>query len=153
MKYLTSFRMRHELHKVELYSAAIYQPKGYNYPEADCFKITGKDGRWIRPREFIQYKNPVSAYTDALMRLYDSRSLKISKFLKRSDAANSNIALCCWCPYERAAQRQLKEWGSFICHLSVIGWWLHYRYKKIPVWLDRDRLQMTVLTQKGGYGE
>lgn len=54
----------------------------------------------------------------------------------------------CWCPVEKAAIRQLKEYGSFICHTSVIGEFLATEFG-VPVWYDSDRLFMTVLTQHG----
>jgi len=149
MIYLTSFKRSRELpSEVVRYSAAVYQPKGYKMWEASCFKITDSDRKWIRPREFIDKKNPLISYRRALVNLYDGRvrKNKIEKFL--DDCHGSDIALCCWCPYEKAAVRQLDQFGSFVCHLSVVGYWLKENHPEIPLWLDSDRLSMAVLTQK-----
>ncbi len=145
MIYLTSFYKSKELwDEIEKQSAAVYQPKGFNYPKAECFDIRDSSGRWIRPREFMTEKQPLVMYRKALLKLYKGRAKRILKWLADTDF---DIALCCWCPYERAAQRQLKEWGSYVCHLSVVGEYLADNTEEL-VWYDSDRLKMTVLTQK-----
>lgn len=145
MIYLTSFRKSAEMTtEVEKWSAAVYQPKGFSYPKVDCFDIRNARGQWIRPREFISENEPLVIYRKALLNLYLGRSKRILKWV---NSTSGDIALCCWCPYERAAQRQIKEWGSFVCHLSVVGEYLT-NYTEEVVWYDSDRLKMAVLTQK-----
>jgi len=145
MIYLTSFKKSTGLPTgIGKWSAAVYQPKGFNYPKASCFDIRDFTGRWIRPREFIAEKEPLFMYRRTLLKLYKSRAKKILNWLGNT---KGDVALCCWCPYEKAAQLQLEEWGSFVCHLFVVGEYLA-DYTEELVWYDSDRLHMAVLTQK-----
>jgi len=145
MIYLTSFRKSVDLPpEFDTWSAAVYQPKGFNYPKAKCFDIRTEAGLWIRPRLFASASQPLICYRASLLTLYKSRAKEILRWLT---GVGGEAALCCWCPYEKAAQRQLKEWGSFVCHLSVVGEYVT-DYTEETVWYDSDRLQMAVLTQK-----
>lgn len=127
MIYLCSFKTYHEA-KIELpqtraWSAAIYQPKWFHpLPAATCWDIRRK-GKWIRPREFLNKDKPHIAYSDYLDMVYESRKEEIGRWLEHVEREDGGAILCCWCPNDKAAQRQLKEFGSFVCHLSVI-----YRY-------------------------
>lgn len=147
MIYLTSFFKSKELPKdVEPWSAAVYQPKGYNYPKAGWTDIReDKTGEWIRPRMFEGYPNSRKAYRDWLMHEYQQRRDEASIWVYSQEG---DVALCCWCPYDKAAQRQLSDWGSFICHTAVVGEFITKEFK-VPVWYDADRLNMTVLGQEG----
>jgi hypothetical protein len=131
---------------VKPWSAAVYQPKGYELPKAEWTDIRDKSGRWIRPREFIGTDNPPAAYREALYELYNSRMIPALQWYNK--VRGTDVALCCWCPHDKAAQRQLEEFGSFICHTAVLGEWLHST-TGVPVWYDSARLQMLPLTQKG----
>lgn len=144
--YITSFFKSHYVPKdVERFSAAVYPPKGYEWmPKAAWTDIRDIKGNWTRPRNFVKAENPLTAYRQALWDLYSARQLEASRWLSEREGA---FALCCWCPSDRAAQRQLKEWGSFICHTSVLGEFISSTFN-IPVWYDADRLRMTVLTQR-----
>lgn len=104
------------------YSVAVYQPKGYALPKLDFFDIRGPGGNWTRPRDFAHLPNPLGSYRDALVSLYQSRLGGIIQWYEwlENYADHPVAALCCWCPYDKAAQRQLKEWGSFVCHTEVI---------------------------------
>ena len=145
MIYLTSFEKSDELpKKVERWSAAVYQPAGFKYPKANCFDIREFSGQWIRPREYMAEKQPLLMYRKALLKLYKGRAKRILKWVGEQ---GDDVALCCWCPFEKAAQRQLKEWGSYVCHLSVVGEYLADNTEEL-VWYDSDRLKMAVLTQK-----
>lgn len=142
--YITSFAMSRYLPAdVTPWSAAVYPPKGFTYPKADWTDIR-RNGFWTRPRDFTNEANPLAAYRYALMDLYDSRRSDAEQWLA---GLTGSVALCCWCPYDKAAQRQLKDWGSFVCHTAVIGEFLSSRLK-VPVWYDADRLRLTTLTQK-----
>jgi hypothetical protein len=146
MIYLTSFKRSGELpDHVERFSAAVYQPKGFSYRKAEWTDIRNPEGTWTRPREFVNDPNPALAYRNTLLSIYSSRIFAASTWLS---SLEGDAALLCWCPYDRAAVRQLKEWGSFICHTAVLAEFLSVDLKT-PVWLDSDRLFMTVLTQKG----
>ena len=144
--YITSFFKSHLVPKgVEKYSAAVYAPKGYEWmPKAQWTDIRNANGDWTRPRNFEKEENPLAAYRDALLSLYSDRYLQANAWLTMLPG---DAALCCWCPSDKAAQRQLQEWGSFICHTSVLGEYISSTFN-MPVWYDADRLRMTVLTQK-----
>ena len=114
----TSFKKSIELpDRVKRYSEAVYQPKGFNYPKLDFFDIR-KNGWWIRPRLYAEDPNPLMSYRETLMNAYIGRQDDIIRWIyDRPDY----VALCCWCPYEKAAQRQIREHGNFVCHTEVIG--------------------------------
>lgn len=144
--YLTSFNRSRSLPThVETWSGAVYQPNGFDYPKAEWADIRKNDGTWIRPREFLQEASPLDAYRRTLLNHYASRGEKIREWL--NNLAWSEVALCCWCPYDRAAQRQLNEFGSFVCHLTVIGEYLS-SHMMVPVWYDAERRRAAVLEQK-----
>lgn len=147
MIYLTSFFKSKELPEhVERYSAAVYQPKGYTFPKVDWTDIRDSTGAWTRPRNFVDDEFPAQSYRESLYALYLSRIHTAREWvdlLVRRDAA-----LCCWCPSDKAAQRQLEEFGSFICHTAVLGEFISTEFS-VPVWYDADRVRMSVLTQRG----
>lgn|SRR5574338_467333 len=145
--YLTSFFKSKELpDDVERYSGAVYQPKGYTFPKAGWTDIRDNDGKWIRPRDFLSSQSPNSEYRERLYRLYCSRLSEAERWLDSIRLPSASIH--CWCPYDKAAQRQLREWGSFICHTAVVGEFLSTELK-VPVWYDADRLRLLPLEQKG----
>lgn len=123
---------------IQKFSCAVYQPKGFNYPKVDWTDIRREGGHWTRPRDFISAYRPLDAYREALWQLYSSREKQIYDWLyKRS----GDIALCCWCPYDRAAQRQLQEHGSFVCHTAVLGLILEHKFHQVVAY-DSDREKM-----------
>ncbi|HJS83819.1 MAG TPA: hypothetical protein VJ742_13415 [Nitrososphaera sp.] len=143
--FLTSFAMSKYLPiKVVPWSAAVYQPTGFKYPKATWTDIR-EDGKWMRPRDFLDAEKPLLAYRAKLYSMYESRLEDAEKWLSELQAP---AALCCWCPYDKAAQRQLQQWGSFVCHTAVVGEFLIDKFQ-LPVWYDGDRRKMSVLTQKG----
>lgn len=141
--YLSSFFRAKQLPEgVVPYSAAVYQPSGYAFPKVAWTDIR-KNGAWIRPRNFLHEDNPVKAYHDALYDHYRTRTEEAVEWAKTCD---HDVALCCWCPFDKAARRQLKEWGSFICHTAVLSEFV-YNELGVPVWEDGDRRHMAVLNQ------
>ena len=145
MIYLTSFFEEKVLpDDVRRFSAAVFQPKGYSFPKADWTDIRDSTGRWTRPRNFLGEDYPPASYRSALLGIYNSRLHEAREWLETNESFDT--ALLCWCPYDKAAQRQLKEWGSFICHTAVLGEFLSDTLA-VPVWYDADRLNLTVLKQ------
>lgn len=143
--YITSFaKSRYLPDNVRKWSAAVYQPEGFDFPKAAWTDIRDAYGNWNRPRDFLNFDEPLVAYREAMLSLYREREDIIEEWLKKR---KNPFALCCWCPYDRAAQRQLRQWGSFVCHTAVIAEILTVDFKW-PVWLDNDRLKMSVLTQR-----
>ena len=143
MIYLTSFFKIKELPKgVIPYSAAVYQPKGFSLEKVAWTDIR-KDGKWIRPREFLDCDNPLHSYRAAMLDLYGSR---IEEAKEWAAGLTGPVALCCWCPYDRAAKRQIETFGSFVCHTAVLSEFCSQELG-LPVWEDADRRRMSVLTQ------
>jgi hypothetical protein len=119
------------------YSAAVYQPRGFAYPKIDWTDIRDANGSWIRPREFLGEPDPAKAYYAAMLAHYDEREEEAVRWAEACDC----LTMCCWCPFDRAAKRQLQEFGSFICHTGPLGEFIETRLN-IPVFYDRDRLSM-----------
>ena len=150
--YFTSFfKSKYLPDGVEPLSAAVYQPKGFSFPKVAWTDIREQGGAWIRPREFVgvSLKNPEGidpalVYRDYLLKHYYSRLEAAERW---ADSLTHDVALCCWCPRDRAAQRQLKEFGSYICHTAVLSEFCHNELG-LTVWEDGDRRQMAVLTQR-----
>lgn len=130
------------------FSIAVYQPKWVKpYQEASVFNILDANGDWIRPRNFIpeghdptQPDNQLlGRYFDALLEHYDRRRPQIEEWLASHTVRRVN--LLCWCPYDRAAKRQLKDYGSFVCHSAAVGFYLQ-EFLGQRVQLDTDRKRM-----------
>lgn len=74
MIYLTSFKKFHKLpSSVTIWSAAVYQPKGFTFPKVDWTDIRDDNGQWIRPRLFINDEQPLQSYRQHLLDLYENR--------------------------------------------------------------------------------
>lgn len=145
MIYLTSFfRVKELPDGVRAYSAAVYQPKGHTLEKVAWTDIRNDRGEWTRPRNFLSSDRPLAEYRESLYAIYYDRIDEARRWLDSLDGQPA--ALCCWCPFDRAAQRQLREFGSFTCHTAVIGEFLEELGQR--VWYDTDRLRMSVLTQQ-----
>ncbi len=138
---MTSFTRSHGMPHVPKFSCAMYAPQGYDYPRISWTLIGREDGSdWIRPRNFIGLADPLTAYKAALWARYDERE-KVARIWCDMMAGNAAIAFCCWCPHDRAAQRQMGEHGSYICHTDVLGQWIEERLG-VRVWYDDERRLM-----------
>lgn len=129
-----------------MYSAAVYQPKGYKYPKVAWTDIRDASGKWTRPREFLDHDDPALAYFDAMLAHYDAR---LDEAREWAQNAPDKVALCCWCPYDRAAKRQIEEFGSFICHTGPLGLFIEDRLG-VTVTYDIDRDKMYFPREAGG---
>lgn len=141
--YMTSFTRSHALPSgVARCAVTVYPPKGYeHYPKIEWTDIRREDGTWIRPREFVSQDEPLLAYWEALLQHYDERLPQAEQW---ADALLGDVAMCCWCPHDRAAQRQLEEHQSFVCHTGPLGWWIETRLG-LRVWYDEERRNMKAL--------
>lgn len=143
--YLTSFKRARDIEYAdpyaEVFSAAVYQPKGFNYPKLDFFDIRDAKGKWTRPRDFVDKDRPLRAYRDALLGLYAPRYDAIESWAR---SRTKHSALCCWCPYDLAAERQLVTWGTFVCHTDVIR--IVLTEMGFYVTMDDDRKKMVNLS-------
>ena len=138
--FITSFQLSHELPAgVSKHAVTVYAPKGYEaYSKIDWTDIRQADGTWTRPRNFVGEPDPLASYWRALFELYDSRRAEAERW---RDGLLGDVALCCWCPHDRAAQRQLAEHGSFVCHTGPLGQWIETRLG-LRVWYDQARREM-----------
>ena len=73
------------------------------------------------PRNFLDTADPAKAYWNAMLAHYDTRLDAASEWA--ADAPD-RVALHCWCPFDRAAKRQMEQFGSFICHTGPLGEWI-----------------------------
>jgi hypothetical protein len=149
--YLSSFRQYHTgdiARRIgQPFSIAVYQPQWWKeVPEAPLFNILNEKGDWIRPREFIPPNHDgtkpsqkvLQAYFEALFALYDTRRDQIRFWLRSQDVPR--IGLLCWCPYDRAAKRQLEDFGSFVCHSAAVGEYLKRLGYRVLRDVDRKRM-------------
>jgi len=140
---LTSFKRSLKLPiSFSKYSVAVYQPKGFNYPKLRIFEIVDHTGRWIRPSNFVKDSDPLISYRDTLYNLYSTRKNSIENWF--NSIIGQDVALCCWCPYDRAAQRQLKEHGSFVCHTEVIRYFAKYLGFNLDIDFDRQKMKVLI---------
>lgn len=131
--YLTSFVKSVE-YNCPKYSVARRQPKGFNYPELKFLAPISSTGEILRLSTFPN--DPVANYAIALKEAYKYRWDVIKSWLC---SLSEDIALCCWCPYSKSTQRQLKEYGVFVCHTGLVGQMIRKWRPDIEVVLDSDR--------------
>lgn len=141
--YMTSFQRSHG--QWPALSVAMYQPKGFSLERVDWALIGNPDGSdWIRPRNFIDHPDPLHDYRTTLRARYESRISQAKLWCDHVGETFQGVVFCCWCPYDRAAKRQMEEWGSYVCHTDVLGEWIEDRLG-IRVWYDSDRRKMKAL--------
>ncbi len=145
---ITSFQRSHDLQQLLMptFSVAMYQPKGYTLPRVDWALIGHPDGSdWIRPRNFIGHPKPLESYREALMERYEARIFDAKLWFDgMAQTGHQAVAFCCWCPYDQAAQRQMGEHGSYVCHTDVLGEYIEKRLQ-IRCWFDSDRRHMKAI--------
>lgn len=125
------------------WSIAVYQPKLYpSLRKVKCFEIVDNN-KWIRPRNFVNEKYPLESYSNALYTVYKQRRKEFQRWLHVADTYKT-VYLCCWCPYDSAAQRQLIEHGSYVCHSAVVEWFLRKEFG-VECQRDDDRSKMVTL--------
>jgi hypothetical protein len=150
--FLTSFKRYFDSKcAVPGYSIAVYQPRWYpKLPKIDMFDIRDENGQWTLPRNFVifdefgEQKNSdmdvLRDYHDTLVAMYHTRF----KILGSIPEITKDAALCCWCPYEKAAKRQLEHYGTFVCHSMAVETFL--KEIGIEVVRDKDREKMVMIT-------
>lgn len=124
-----------------IWSSSVYQPDWLpQRPKAEWMDIRpGRTGKWIRPRLFVDQEEPLNGYFEALLELYESRLPAVERWIEAT-ATYEHTWIACWCPYDKAAKRQLDEWGTFVCHTAAVGYFLEEQ--GLSVNLDRDRHKM-----------
>jgi len=153
--HLTSFKRYHDdKWTMPGVSIAVYQPKWYpQLPKIDYFDIRNEKGSWIRPRDFVPPNHDrtkfdfsiVEAYATELIHQYHLRYTDIWDWLKENQLfQRSDIALCCWCPHDKAAGRQIKDFGTYVCHSAVVEKFLNDHFD-VDVIRDKERGNMVQL--------
>lgn len=135
------------------YSIAVYQPSWFSpLPKLETFDIRREGGAWVRPRDFLKTSQVLvdrsekpdmellQRYHDTLLGMYKKRMDDYGTSLAGPVWTEKNIVMCCWCPYDKAAQRQLKDYGSFVCHSWAVETFL--KEYGVEVVRDKDREKM-----------
>lgn len=152
---LTSFQQRHLMKDIlkqwqpkwKAYSIAVYQPQWFDtLPKCSAFNILDKNNIWIRPRNYEKFRKPLVQYGQDLYELYHTRRARIERWLTLIQKYE-RVYLCCWCPYDRAAQRQIKQHGTFVCHSAAVEWFLRENFGIVCI-RDNDRDKMIELPWK-----
>ncbi len=139
---LTSFKRSKEilqiLPDIDIYSVSRFQPAGYNYNTLEflgAFNINGNK-LTLKGSSIAQYKYSLFEY-------YVSNMNIIQLWLKTLDI-DTDIMLCCWCPYSNNTKNQIKEFGTFVCHTGLIGKLINKYRPDIEILLDNDRHKLLI---------
>lgn len=148
MVVFTSFRKSQNFNG-EKFSIARFQPKGYRYKELRFLAAEDEKGGKILLRNF---ENPIEDYREVLRRSFKARGTAIRGWLE-SLSPDVDIVLCCWCPYSKSTQEQIKKRGSFVCHSGLIAQMIRKYRPDVPVELDDDRQKYLIDEWRVGGGE
>jgi len=118
-----------------VWSGAVYQPKGYTFPKVDWMDIRDDDGLWIRPNRYLHYPQPAQGYLLNLYSHYQTRRYAADWWVDNLRHDETNY-VACWCPNERAAVKQINDFGTYICHLSVVEVFINDHYQDEVEWVD-----------------
>lgn len=123
------------------FSIAVYQPAWLpQLPVIPFFDIRD-DAGWIRPRLFVGQSDPLFRYGRRLLDLYHSRADEFVDWLVATGyGMTEDVALCCWCPYDKAAKRQIEEHGTFVCHSAVVEVFLEDYGLEVIRDVDRQKM-------------
>lgn len=115
---LTSFREAKRLSDdVVAMSAARWAPDfARHWPKVEWAAPLYPDGGAIKLRDFGE--SPLEPYHEYMLSLYRGKWAAIKAWLQELPP---ELAICCWCPYTQTAKRQLREFGTFHCHLGVVA--------------------------------
>lgn len=118
---LTSFFEGKGIPADEYWSGARYAPDQMkDWPVAEWAQPIYPDtGQAIKLRDFGP--DPLMGYHDYMVNLYRSRWPEMKEWL---DNRGDRTVLACWCPFTKTAKAQLDQFGTFHCHLLVIGYCL-----------------------------
>jgi hypothetical protein len=118
------------------YSVSRWQPAGFNYPELLFLAPFDNQGRKILLRDSI---NSLEGYRKAFIGGYVARWEEVKPWLD-SLIPETNMVLCCWCPYSKPSREQLKKFGTYACHLGLIAQLIEMSNPEIEIILDDDRI-------------
>jgi len=134
---LTSFKESKRILKIvpdiDVFSVSRWQPLKYHYDELDFLGAFDIEGNRLRLKN-----SSISEYKHKLFEYYISRRQEVNEWLLSLDN-DKHIMLCCWCPDSTATKKQIKKYGSFVCHTGLIGKLINKFRPDIEILLDNDR--------------
>jgi len=138
---LTSFENSKKLLKkqvfenvnVNTYSVSRKQPTGFSYIDLPFFAARDIHGNKLR------LINGIEEYRRKLLEFYDTvYQSHIVPWVLDLRPGDIDI-ICCWCPYSESTKRQIRQYGSFVCHTGIIGSIVNDVNPEIEVYMDLDR--------------
>lgn len=138
---LTSFKKSKKF-KGEKYSVARWQPQGFNYKSLDFLAAKNRFGNALhlssyRGASLSEYKKD---WLDTIFLNWE----EVDNWIFNLENEKKEIVLCCWCPYSKSTQEQIKKYGVFACHTGLIGQLIKEHASDIRVILDDDRKNFLV---------
>lgn len=130
----TSFKKSYQ-YAGQKFSVARYQPKGFHFTELSFFAAEDENGDRIK---LGNSDNSIAEYKKAFRKGCKARWAEIEIWLKALKPED-DLVLCCWCPYSKGSEKQLKDTGVFACHTGLIAQMIKKHRPDIRVALDEDR--------------
>lgn len=137
---LTSFK-KSLYYKGSKYSVARWQPQGFDYLSLDFLAAKDRKGNALHLSSFPS--SPLTGYRGEWFAAIKTRWSEIEDWFYRLQS-HKYIVLCCWCPYSKATQEQIKRFGTFACHTGLIGQLIAKHKPEIGIILDDDRKNFLV---------
>lgn len=109
--------------RVEVWSAARWQPKGFRLAEAAWMKP-------VWPAEYQKAGQPfklrdvygdVGEYHKFMRYVYGRHESVVVDRDAWLAKAGRFVVAACWCPWSKTSQRQIATFGSFVCHTAPLG--------------------------------
>lgn len=144
---LTSFQKSKSL-TCSKFSVSFFQPQGIRYPTLNFLTATDKNGNTLHLRNLEV--DTIWEYENKLKEKYKARWREISEWLESLNP-NTDIALCCWCPYSNTSRKHLEKYGKFFCHTLLIGKMVEKYRPDINVVMDDDRKVKALSTNYNSY--
>jgi hypothetical protein len=158
---LTSFKRFHantSSKRIPGYSIAVTQPDWQpELPMLHLFDIRDPNngGAWTKVRDFVDESGDdlgaVKRYHEHLLDMYQRRytyeqslgqlGTQIAELIPMF---RHDVALCCWCPYTKAAKSQIERFGTFVCHSMVVETFLRRGGLKVVRDKDREKQMVTL---------
>lgn len=137
---ITSFLNARNFETNNKFSVACWKPEWCKYPELDFLFPLDVNGIRLR---LSNCGGSIDNYINELREGYADRWNKIEPWLESLKIGQQYI-LCCWCPNSSSAKEQIKKFGTFFCHTTLIGKMIHLHRPDLIVKLDEAREEKSV---------
>jgi len=121
---------------IKPYSVSRFNPSGYPYERLEFLSAYDVNGNRLR----LKGSSPEQYRHEWLKYIVKNKEI-VFNWLDNLDN-NVHILLCCWCPYSQSIKKQIKNYGSFVCHTGLIGNLINKYRPDIELILDKDRVFM-----------